>query len=261
VAPRAKRPRWPVSDDEKVGFAAQVLPYAQAAELATGVLVSVILAQWANETDWGTSPAWVVGHNPAGISPGGVIARYPSVRAGVSAYIATMFDPDYGPVRAALGWNAQAVALGRSPWAAGHYDNGDGPGSSLVELIRENVLWLYDGPTKDVSPTKEISPDMLTSLVFAGQLHAFGVDTAGRLCHWWQNAQAVDGVFWFTEEIAAGVAEGQAPAAGEFGGQLHVFAQADDGTVCHAWQGPGTAWAIEQLALPANQPAGPAPAA
>jgi len=244
--------------DQEQSFVNAMLGYAQAGELATGVLVSVILAQWANETAWGTSPAFVNGNNPAGISPGGVIARYPSRRDGVRAWIATMSDRDYASVRSAAGWRAQSIALGRSPWAAGHYENGagDGPGSALVDLITEASLFLYDPPGSVPDPTKE--PDMLTSILFAGQLHVFGVDNAGRLVHWWQH-EPIDGVFWSTEPVTAGgLIDPQAPSVAVFAEQLHVFAEGDGGTVAHAWQGPGGPWSVEELGLPANQPAAPA---
>lgn len=132
-------------------FINDVLAYAQRGA-QTGLMVSVILAQWANETGWGSSPYFTDGHNPAGISPGGVVAAYPSLDAGVAAWIQTMDLPYYDAVRSAQGRNAQAVALGESPWAGSHYDNGSGPGSMLIEIINENNLWTYDGPAPGPGP-------------------------------------------------------------------------------------------------------------
>jgi hypothetical protein len=137
-------------------FINEVLAYAQDGKNKTGVLVSVILAQWACETGWGDSDYFTQGHNPAGISPGGQVAAYPSLAAGEAAWVQTMELEYYDGVRAAVGWNAQCVALGQSPWAGSNYNNGDGPGSILVALISENSLWLYDSPAP--SPTSTPSP-------------------------------------------------------------------------------------------------------
>jgi hypothetical protein len=133
-------------------FVNEVLAQAQRGKGATGLEVSVILAQWANETGWGSSDFFSQGHNPAGISPGGNVAAYPSLEAGVDAWISTMELSYYNGVRAAEGRQAQAVALGESPWAGSHYDNGNGPGSMLIEIINENSLWLYDGAAPAPGP-------------------------------------------------------------------------------------------------------------
>lgn len=132
-----------------MSFFTLALPYARRASQATGVLVSVVLAQWANETAYGTSNDWTVKHNPGNISPGGVVASYPTLDAGVNAWIATMNDGAYASVRAGRTWRAQAVALGVSPWASGHYDDGTGPGSALIDIITTNKLWQYDPTTRE----------------------------------------------------------------------------------------------------------------
>jgi hypothetical protein len=114
----------------------------------TGLLTSVVLAQWADETAYGTSRAWVFGHNPAGVSPGGKIASYPSPAAGFDAYVQTMNLHYYDPVRAAKvgGAVGQAYALGASPWAGGHYcAAGQRQGQSLVDIIESYDLAAYDG--------------------------------------------------------------------------------------------------------------------
>ena len=125
-------------------FFLEALPLARRASAATGVLTSVILAQWADETAYGTSNDWTVKHNPGNVSPGGVVATYPSLDAGVNAYILTMNGGLYQAVKQAFGWQAQCIALGRSPWASGHYDDGSGPGSALIAIITANQLWQYD---------------------------------------------------------------------------------------------------------------------
>lgn len=139
-------------------FINETLPYAQRGKAATGVLVSVILAQWACETGWGSSDYFSQGHNPAGISPGGVVAAYPSLDAGELAWEQTMELSYYDGVRGALGWNAQCVALGESPWAGSHYDNGNGPGSILLDLVKENALWTYDAPAPGPGPQPQPQP-------------------------------------------------------------------------------------------------------
>jgi hypothetical protein len=139
-------------------FINEVLGYAQRGKAATGVLVSVILAQWACETGWGSSDFFSQGHNPAGISPGGQVAAYPSLDAGTDAWIQTMDLSYYDGVRGAGGWNAQCVALGQSPWAGSHYDNGNGPGSILLDLVKENSLWTYDAPAPSPGPGPQPQP-------------------------------------------------------------------------------------------------------
>lgn len=136
-------------------FVNDVLPDAQIASSRTGVPVSVILAQWANETGWGSSPAFTQGNNYAGVSPGGSVGSYPSRSAGLAAYIQTLLSPLYAAVRSAGSAAGAAVALGQSPWAGSRYDNAyygqgpGGPGSILLGEISANNLTRYDtaGPT------------------------------------------------------------------------------------------------------------------
>lgn len=119
-------------------FANEMAPYAIAASQATGINANVILAQWGNETGWGTSHAWTTNHNPAGIgiTGSGVAGKnYGSIQGGVQAYINFVNgNSRYKAVKAAGVNNpqAQAIAFGNSGWAAGKYDNGGGPGSSLI---------------------------------------------------------------------------------------------------------------------------------
>lgn len=133
-------------------FAAAVAPDAQIASSRTGVPVSVILAQWIDETGAGTSPAWVSGNNYAGVSAGGSVNGFPDRAAGLAAYISTMMQGYYAAVRSAGTPTAAAAALGASPWAAGHYDAGGGPpGSDLQNIITANHLTAYDTATPSAS--------------------------------------------------------------------------------------------------------------
>lgn len=105
----------------------------------TGLNRVLFLAQFALETGWGTSQ--LASHNNlAGIkytgffgSDFGGFASYDSLNQFESDYIRVLSLPFYDNVRASRGQsvNAQMVALGNSPWDAGHYNNGGGPGSSL----------------------------------------------------------------------------------------------------------------------------------
>jgi hypothetical protein len=129
-------------------FLEQMTPYAVEASGPTGFRPSVILAQWADETGFGTSKQWVDGHNPAGISPGGRLASYPSIAVGVGAYIATAEASYYDTVRNAGDGLAQAYALGASVWAAGHYVAAGSvvAGSALVAIIKQYGLQALDPP-------------------------------------------------------------------------------------------------------------------
>jgi hypothetical protein len=108
----------------------------------------VILAQWADETGYGTSNAFVHGNNYAGVSGSGGVNYYPSKTAGLAAYIQTINLSYYNDVRAAyaIGPFEQMVQLGKSPWAGGHYDaNGTGqPGIDLINIYNSNGLSAYD---------------------------------------------------------------------------------------------------------------------
>jgi hypothetical protein len=136
-----------------VSFWDEALPYAQQAHSQTGVLTSVILAQWANETGYG-GVDWSVYHNPGNVGDpaAGGQTTYPTLQAGVDAYISTMLLPYYAAVRSASTWQTQCAALGASPWAASHY--GNPPGEDLVQIINANDLTQYDGsPAPTPVPT------------------------------------------------------------------------------------------------------------
>jgi flagellum-specific peptidoglycan hydrolase FlgJ len=166
-----------------IPFWAEALPYAKQAHAATGVLTSVILAQWADETGFG-GPDW----QPPRNNPGNVgnteeagQMDYPTLADGVAGYIDTMNLPDYARVRAAQGWEAQALALGQSPWAAGRY--GNPPGSDLIAIIQADDLTQYDAPPQP--PTEQENPTV-TSLVVNNQIHVWAV-IGTTAYHWWQQ--------------------------------------------------------------------------
>lgn len=105
-----------------MSFFTEYLSDAQTAHVATGVLTSVILAQWADETGYGGSKAFVSGNNFAGVSAGGGVNTFATKAKGLDAYINALNQSIYNPVRQAVGWRAQAVALGVSPWAGARYN-------------------------------------------------------------------------------------------------------------------------------------------
>jgi hypothetical protein len=128
-------------------FIQQYLSDAQVAAQQLGFPVSVVLAQWINETGSGTSQAFNQANNYAGVSNHGMIDQYPDKRAGLAAYIVRWSDPVYSSTRAAIASNGgrsgnpyvAAKAVEQSPWAAGHYG-----GSGLEALIQQQNLQQYD---------------------------------------------------------------------------------------------------------------------
>lgn len=156
-----------------IAFINEVLGDAHAAASHLGVPVSPILAQWCNETGFGTSDAWLNGHNYAGVSflepfqesigahygDQGKILFYPDRAAGLAGYIARWSDEVYRDTRAA--WAAHthdpyqvAEDIERSPWAGGHY-GGDG----LKRLMIQENLTQYDGkPAPAPDPGNVVPP-------------------------------------------------------------------------------------------------------
>lgn len=181
-------------------FLATFLASAGAASRATGLDTSVILAQWADETAWGSSSAWVDGHNYAGVSPGGHIASYASPAAGLDAYIATMNgSPQFGPrVRTGATPSAQCELLGSAHpvWAASGYNNGAGPGSALIAIIEANDFEQYDTTAPPpASPTPPqigeldmISTEVVTTPEGVDQLQVLVYDPDTKAVdQYWQN--------------------------------------------------------------------------
>ena len=148
-----------------MSFFDEALPYAEEAHARTGVLVSVILAQWADETAYG-GPDWSVHHNPGNVGSfdNQPVASFPTLSAGTDAYVQTMNNGLYNAVKHAVGWQAQCVALGRSPWASAHYnakayDAGVrgaallvNAGIDLEQIVASNNLIHYDAPSPAPPP-------------------------------------------------------------------------------------------------------------
>lgn len=168
-----------VPDMTPDAFFAEALPWAQKAHALCYVLVSVILAQWADETGYG-GPDWSPNNNPGNVGSydGKPVATFPTLQAGVDAYVQTMNLDYYTAVREATTADAQATALGESPWASGHY--GKPPGSDLIAIIDNYDLTQYDGP-----PSGLVEGETMTSWQAGGQNHVCGV-VGNKAYHWWQ---------------------------------------------------------------------------
>jgi hypothetical protein len=133
-----------------------VLADARSASSATGVPAVVILTQWGVETGFGTSRAWLEGHNYGGVSPGGRLAYYPSRTEGLAAYVRTLNLGYYAGVRAA-GRAGDVTgtldALAASPWAGGHYaDRGGVAGASLRAAYPAVASFLSSSGSSDIVP-------------------------------------------------------------------------------------------------------------
>ena len=177
-----------------MSFFTDYLGDAQQASSATGVLVPVILAQWADETGYGGSVAFTQGNNYAGVSYSGV-SYFPTKAAGLSAYIQVLNQSNYDNVRQASGWQAQCVALGSGPhpnqypydsWAASGYDaNGYyagvpfpqlNHGIDLINIIKDNNLTQFGGGSSGGASASSTSSGASASstssgavIVYAGQ--------------------------------------------------------------------------------------------
>jgi len=113
---------------------------------------SVLVAQMADETGWGTSELYRSAHNAAGITIGPPTyhyAVYPTWDDFAKGYVATIHNGLYGAVLAADSAEAQARALGASPWAASKYESVPGvPGSALLEIMQDAELYRLDLPAE-----------------------------------------------------------------------------------------------------------------
>jgi hypothetical protein len=131
-------------------FQTYYLPYAQTAAQGTGLSPYLFLAQWSVETAY--AEAFAGSHNLGNITRGGAqngFVNYGSYGEFVQAEILLLHDIPYEGVLASGGKSLydQCVALGESPWDAGHYSNGSGPGSSLIA-----VLPLFGLTEGDINP-------------------------------------------------------------------------------------------------------------
>lgn len=164
--------------------------YAEIAARGTGLSRWTILAQWAAETGWGESRLARQGNNLAGITGirGGkrVFLTYPSLDAFVAAYIATMRNGYYGRVLASANQpiEKQLLALGNSPWAAGHYRTG-GQNGGLLLSVWQRIERLVPKPTEqpeEPKPPESQTPAASDHELIVWLVNAVSVllDAAGR---------------------------------------------------------------------------------
>ena len=141
-------------------FLALAMPYAVQAHQALGWPTSMILAMWGLEHgwhvpdytgyNWGNSGAiegypTVPGINVPG-SPGAfAYANTPTDGLNIFLHVARLsYYTAVAPAAMQGGADAAAVALGQSPWDAGHYTNIGQPGSSLIAIMRDFNFYRFD---------------------------------------------------------------------------------------------------------------------
>jgi surface antigen len=147
---------------KQASFVTQALPYAQLAHADCHWPVSLILAHWGVEQGW-----HVPGYTGFNWGNSSAISGFPTVAGlnvpGSPAAFAYAKTPEQGlriyetfchmgyyrsvaPAAASGGVDAAAVALGRSPWDAGHYTSTNTPGSTLLMVLRVYNLYWFDRP-------------------------------------------------------------------------------------------------------------------
>ena len=148
---------------------ALVQQYADYMRLKTSIPQSVIMAQMADETAYGTAPNWTVCHNAANMSFGtpavdalsnGTCSNgflsFPSYSAGLQAYALFYLNSTLyvGVMQAASSGQPAiqvAYALGQSPWDNGHYYYNGADGGLLVNIMQSYNLTQYDHPVTTAS--------------------------------------------------------------------------------------------------------------
>ncbi len=141
-------------------FLVIALPYAVQAHQALAWPTSVILAQWGLEHGWRvpdyTGYNWGnTSYAPGcsligGVNAPGSPAHFcyaPNPAEGLREFVYTArlsYYTGVAPAAAQGGADAAAMALGRSPWDAGHYTNIGQPGSSLIAIMRDFNFYRFD---------------------------------------------------------------------------------------------------------------------
>lgn len=176
---------------------ANVQAVASYVSRSTKIPISVILAQMADETGYGTSYQWVSCKNPAGLTLDGLTC-FSSYEEAEQTYASYYHNGDYNHVLqvAASGGTPQqvAVAIGQSPWASSHYNAAvcpqgcdyipQNPGIDLINIIDDYDLTTYD--------TVQLSSDTAY------------VPTCSGIGNFMGTGKAVDvetGLFLFQEDI------------------------------------------------------------
>lgn len=157
------------------GFVAAFKPYADGIAAATGLSPWLFLSQWAVETNepppagLGGSPLATACHNLAGIRPNaqglahpgvsevaGPFLCFPNLDTFRANYLEVIAHPDYAGVRQTAGYAlwSQMVALGLSPWDAGHYAGRTGAaGVALGHMYDSTFKAIAEPPPPAPTPT------------------------------------------------------------------------------------------------------------
>ncbi len=135
-------------------FVMLALPFAVQAHQTLGWPISMLLAQWGLEHGWTAPDAQGYNWGNTTYAPncpyqGSRFCYASTPQEGLREYIYTARLSFYDSVRAAVAQGAEAVALalGRSPWDAGHYGGADNPGSSLLTIMRNFNFYRFDTKT------------------------------------------------------------------------------------------------------------------
>jgi hypothetical protein len=138
----------------------------------TGLNRWALLVQWAVETGTGSQ---VFGNNLGNIRCSSTsFCQYASLDDFAQHAISVWHSPWPPPIEpwraAAAGqpMQTQLVAFGESPWDAGHYNNGGGPGSSLIAVWQQEFGGIGDPVVPVIKPRRSITIMAQTSL------HQFG---------------------------------------------------------------------------------------
>lgn len=176
---------------QRAAYFDRMLPYAQQASAAVSIPVSVILGQWALESYYGTSDIAKHANNHGGIKyvsastqryrTSAGYAGYGSESEFVKDYIRVMGLNVYTAVRQASDSDIEGTlrALGNSPYAESHYESGGTPGNSVLNVIKANDLYSYDGSSSAQLRVDKMAPDDLKKyaaigLAFVGLLALAG---------------------------------------------------------------------------------------
>jgi hypothetical protein len=149
---RASFPAIPDDLPDNVrSFIVLALPYAVQAHRILGWPTSVVLAQWGLEHGWSVPDAQGYNWGNTTYAPGcpyqGSRFCYAATpEEGLREYVYTAQLQYYDSVRVATsrGADATALALGQSPWDAGHYGGAGQPGSSLLIIMHNFNLYRLD---------------------------------------------------------------------------------------------------------------------
>jgi hypothetical protein len=144
----------------------------QAAEVAagTGLRPEAFLVQWGVETNWGNAINNANNLGNIRCSPT-TFCQYANLAEFCAAAVATWHNGEYPEVLAVAGQSlkAQLLAIGNSKWDAGRYNNGGGPGSSLLAAAQQ--LNLLRGATMKVIGVAGVAEEWITDGMTKRSIH------------------------------------------------------------------------------------------